>query len=94
MKAGLKPPSLRSVSMPSVAVVAGLSALVQAAGGREYVFPGGIAAGGELGLLARQGGILCVASVNGSLHVSRSRSRRGFDPFVTGGYTNMGIVFR
>src|ERR1700674_945871 len=54
--------------------------------GGEWMFPDGIGAGGEVGLIGRTDlGALGAASLNGYYHFNRDRH---LVPFVTGGYSS------
>jgi hypothetical protein len=57
------------------------------AGGGELLFGGRVGAGGEVGLFDR----LVVVSVNGTVHLADARTSERFVPFVTGGYTRLGV---
>jgi hypothetical protein len=64
---------------------------IHAAAGGEGLFDGRAGIGGEVGVLANSGSALLVLSANGVLHFSTDPSR--LSPFVTGGYTIMGVGY-
>ena len=64
------------------------SAALQASGGGEGVFPGGVGLGAEIGALRVRGNsdtVVGIVSANGYFHIPRPLS--SFDPYLTAGYS-------
>lgn len=66
---------------------------IHAAGGGEALFDGRAGIGGEFGVLASSGSVLLVFSANGVFHFVTASAKGRFSPFVSGGYTLMGVGY-
>jgi hypothetical protein len=69
------------------------SSAYHAAGGGEFRFATRAGIGAEGGVFGNSGSLLVMVSANGTFHVSRSPGERGPSPFLTGGYTRLGIGY-